>query len=613
MMYFPHVREQMQQMEEVKSLPADSRVRRRVYCYLTLLLNQFKFSWQNQGAMDELYKYSEIVMKVLEEDLEDQEDFSVLAMVTLIEVQATAVQFISCDITFEEFILRYLLKQMTPLAKIALEKARNSQNSNDTSDGRTQMSLPRKDDVMQDGPLTLHTLTRALTQTFDSEALVTETSIQVGKEATRGSKSINSSTEESQKAPESSDGLGKNNSSHTGSLDPLPASQEPGLDTPARPPSSTADEKTIERNEIVDAISPSRRELITDSLSFAPKYLSDVFLSVTPPVRVPCLLSFLSILIKVYYNYFRVAEADLLTIYSTLPVDSAEQPDYASLQASQLLIEASRLAAMEDLDGTLSVFLKIISTSDSSATIMYVILDYTIIMNKLDRPAETERIIDQIFYNKPAALPIDPINLDRCLARDQQNTYIWLKKSLSTSQRLQGRVDQSLQTLLTTLETAQAVFGVNSLSYLHAVFLLGHFYRCNFPQSLSTLESEREEKKYSEMFVSTLEGQYCSNKSGNGGKQMCNVEGLQMGIVLWVEGALEETVAVFEAFAEMSGKIMGEDDILTKKARRGATLAKEEWEIGKKERKEDILRFGTVIFPRKMEDLAQLLEDKNSA
>lgn len=609
MVYFPHVREQMQQMKEIKSLPEDGRGRKAIYCCLALLLNHYKFAWHNQGAMDELHKYSEIVMKVLEEDLEDQEHLSVVAMAALVEVQAHTVQFISCDISFEQLILRYLLKQMTPLARTALEKASDSHKGSDMSDGKTEMSLPSKDDVMQD----LQTLTRALTQTFDLEAMVIGKSIQEGAETTQGSKAITSSTERSQNSPEPDDGLAECDSSRMRSHDPLPTNHEPGLEIPPRLTSPAVDEQPIEKNDNIDAIPPSRREPTTESLSFAPKYLSDVFLSVTPPVRVHFFLAFLSTLIKVYYNHHRVAEADLLAMYSTLPVDSVEQPDYSFLQVSQLLIEASRLAATEDLDGMLAVFLKIISIGGSSAEVCLASLDYAIIMNKLGRPTETERVINQIFYGKRAAQSIDPIKLDRDLARDLASAYVWLKKTLSTSQRLQGHVDQSLQTLLTTLETAQAVFGVNSLSYLHVAFLLRRFYSCNYQQSSSTLESNREENKYSDMFISALESLYCSSKSGSDGKQVCSVEGLQMGVVLWAQGALEETVAVFEGFAELSGKIMGENDVLSRKARRAAALAAEEWELAKKERREDVLKFGTAVFPRKIEDLAALLlEDQGS-
>ena len=67
-----------------------------------------------------------------------------------------------------------------------------------------------------------------------------------------------------------------------------------------------------------------------------------------------------------------------------------------------------------------------------------------------------------------------------------------------------------------------------------------------------------------------------------------------------------------KAFAELSGEIMGENDVLSRKARRAAALAREEWELGKKGRREDVLKFGTVIFPRKIEDLALLLEDQSS-
>ena len=303
LVYFPHVREQMRQMEEIKSLPADGPQCKRIYCCLALLLNHYKFAWQNQGAMDELYECSEIVMKVLEEDLEDQEHLSVVAMVTLIDVQTTAVEYISNDVTFEQVMRRYLLKQMTPLAKIALEKASDSKKSSDTSGDKTQMSLSSKD-VTQDGPLTLHTLTRALTraltQTFGSEALVTGKSTEEGVVVTHGSKPITSSIEKSQNSSQSDDRLAKRNSSLTRSHDPLPTNQEPGLETPPQP--TSVHEQRLERNDNDDAISPSRGEPPTDSLSFTLRYLSDVFLSVTPPVRVQCLLSFLAILIKVYYN-----------------------------------------------------------------------------------------------------------------------------------------------------------------------------------------------------------------------------------------------------------------------------------------------------------------------
>ena len=160
---------------------------------------------------------------------------------------------------------------------------------------------------------------------------MTDKSIQEGVEATQESKAITSSTEKSPNSPKPDDGLAECDRSRTRIHDPLITNQEPGLKTPPRLKPPAIDEQSIKKDNDTDAISPSRRQPTTDSLFFTPKYLSGVFLSVTPPVRVQCLLNFLSILIKVYYNYHRVAEADLLTIYSTLLVDSAEQPDYAPL------------------------------------------------------------------------------------------------------------------------------------------------------------------------------------------------------------------------------------------------------------------------------------------
>lgn len=611
MVYFPHVREQMQQMTEINISPADTQKRRTIYYCLALLQNHYKFAWQNQGAMDELHKYSEMIMEVVEEDLEDQEHLSIVAVMALIEVQVATVQFISSDNTYDQIILRYVLKQMTLLARKALEYARDTQKKSSTSGNisRTAMSLPSEDDARQDGLVSLHTLTTALTQTVDVGSLVEVTSAQKDVKATPGSKAITTSRDgTSNNTPEASDGLGQWDSLSIPSHDPIPTDQKLGIETPSRLTLLAVDEETTEKHEDNDVISPSTTEPTTESLSFRPKHISDVFLYVTPPIRVQCLLGCLGNLIKVYYNHHRVAEADLLTIYSTLPVDSDEPVDDTTLQLSQLFIEASRFAATRDLDGMLSIYPKIISIGHGSAEATYVSLDYAIIMNKLGRSAEAESVIKQIVYSKGTAPSIDPTKLDQDLARDQQNTYVWLKKTLSTSQRLQHHLDQSLQTLLMTAQTALAVFGVNSLSYFHAALLLYRFYSCHHAQSQSDLECRREAEKYWKITVSVLESLYCSGRNGDG-KQVCSVEGLKMGVMLWAQGALEETVGGFDAFAELSRRIMGEDDALSRKARKAAAMAKEEWLLFQEERREDVLRFGTIVFPRKVEELSLLLED----
>ena len=599
----------MQQMTEIKSSPADIQKRRSVYYCLALLMSHYRFAWQNLGAMDELHKYSEMVMEVVEEDLEDQEHLSIVAVMALIEVQIITVQFISSDITYDQIVLRYVRKQMTPLAKKALENARDSQKKSNTSskNASAAMSLPSEDDVKQGGLLSLHALTTALTQTVDAGSLVQVNLAQNDVQATQGSKAITSRDETSKHTPEVGGGLGQCKSLSIPSHDPFLTDQKPGNERLSQLESPVVNEQTTEKHEDNSLTSPSMTEPATDSLSFKPKHLSDVFLSVTPPIRVQCIRGSLGILIKVYHSHHRTAEADLLTTYSTLPVDSAEPADPLTLQISQLFIEASRLAAAQDLDGLLSIYSKIISIAPGSMEATYISLDYAIILNKLHRPAEAERVIRQILYSKPTTQSSEPMKLDQDLARDQQNAYVWLKKILSTSQRLQHHLDQSLQTLLITAQTAQAVFGTNSLSYYHAAFLLHRFYSCHHPQSHSNPECPREADKYGDISVSVLENLYCRGTSG--GKQVCSVEGLHMGVMLWAQGALEETVGGFDAFAELSGRIMGEDDALSRKARKAAAMAKVEWQLAQREKEEDVLRFGTMVFPRKTEDLALLLED----
>ena len=64
-----------------------------------------------------------------------------------------------------------------------------------------------------------------------------------------------------------------------------------------------------------------------------------------------------------------------------------------------------------------------------------------------------------------------------------------------------------------------------------------------------------------DVFISVLESLYCNGKGGDHGKQVCNVECRQMGVILWAQGALEEAVKILGAFARPAGKIMGKNDV----------------------------------------------------
>jgi len=83
-----------------------------------------------------------------------------------------------------------------------------------------------------------------------------------------------------------------------------------------------------------------------------------------------------------------------------------------------------------------------------------------------------------------------------------------------------------------------------------------------------------------------------------------------MGMILWTQGALEETVYVFDCFARLAGGILGDNNPLTRKARQGYILAKREWERGKRAESGDVLRFGTIVSPRKMDELALRVENE---
>ena len=606
MVHFPHVREQMRQMKELKSFPADSRKRNCVIHCLALLQTHYRFAWQNYGAMDELYRYSKEFLQVLEEDMEDQEYLFVVAMISLIDVQASTVQYTSSNDTSDQIYLRHLLKQMTPLAKAAYEHASNDQKQKSFSSNitRPQTLGPSEDPVKQDGLMALHTLTTALTEIVDSGSLGAEDLIPTDKQAIQESINITISQKVlNKKQLEGSYDKEKHDSSSTTTNEPVSSNRVFDDKKPPPPESPTVNLQTTEKKHNENASFPPETEPATEEFIFKPQYINEVFVSITPPIRIQYLLDLLSTLIRIHYRHGRVAEADLLTMYSILPIDSISQPDHKLLQVRKLLIEGSRHAASGDVSSMLSTCLQIISIDNNSPEAHYVSLDYAIIMNKLGRPEEAERIVKQTFYKTRTAGPVNPIKLDQDLARDLQSAYVWIKKTLSTSLRLQGHPDQSLQTLLQTLQTAQTVFGTNSLSSLHAALLLYRFYHCHCPQAHLKAGYETKANKYMKIFIGVLEQLYCSAR-GDDGKQVYNEEGLQMSLILWTQGAVEETVGILKAFAQLTGRIMGEDDVLSRKTMEALAIAEAEWDIWREERVEDVLKFGTIVFPRKMEDFA---------
>lgn len=82
-----------------------------------------------------------------------------------------------------------------------------------------------------------------------------------------------------------------------------------------------------------------------------------------------------------------------------------------------------------------------------------------------------------------------------------------------------------------------------------------------------------------------------------------------MGVILWAQGALKETVEVFDAFTRLSERIAGESDGASRKARKAGAIARGEWEVCRQERKGEVLKFRTIMFPRQVDGFALLLQD----
>ena len=611
MAYFPHVREQMKQIKDFADSQADPQKRRRIYCYLGVLQHEYLFAWHSQGAMVELHKYSEIVLKVLEENLEDNEYLSVVSRMAVTSIQTVTVQFVASNSTYDQVLRQYLLKRMTPSAVLALESA-SALGENESTIGNTAgtgTSLLGDVDAKEDDLLDIATLTTAMTHKINPGPVAVGKTAQQGNSSVEGIKSMKG--EETETDPvRCRYELAARDGFDAGSSDLFAAEKEAGVrETPLhRPTPPNASPQTVEKQDDFGGKPPSIIDLVTKDHSFRPKCLSEVFVSLTPPIHVQCLMNCLNTLVKVYYSHQRTAEAGLLFTYSTLPLNTSQNTDLQPQQVLQMLIEAGRFAAQGNLEGVLDVFQKIIIAGDKSILeARFTAMDYAIIMNKLGRPKEAELVLKQMFHGVPGQLEQD-------LAREFLSEYVWIRKTLSVAQRLQGHLEQSLQTLLLTLQTTQTAFGPNSLSSLHAVFLLQLFYS---EAGDMRFQSHTEAAKYAEEFVKIFENLYGDGGGGGGERRgVHREEGLQMGMILWSQGALEEAVHIFDSvtrLATTARNVLDEDDRLTKKARRAAILARKEWSSSTQARNTRVnaLKFGTFVFPRKMDDLASLVEEED--
>ena len=565
--FFPHVREQMKQLTEFTDHPADSQIRRWIYMVLGQLQHYYRVVWHNHGAMDELHTYAGMVLKVLEEDLEDVTDCSAACTYKVVDIQLNTVQYVNSNQTSDQVLWRYLLKRMTTAAVSALERASNSNEDDHTVDNPTGTvrALQGNFDAKRDGLLNMCTLTTAIVQDINASPGATGKMVQEDTDPIEGTNSLEEKRlyttpvkDRQEKTERDSAAAGSSifvaTRKEAGSGDMLLHQQIPAVSDPQVTGSQGGGPSTMVNPTYGDGY-------------FKPKYLSHVFLSTKSPVHVKCLINCLNLLITTYYSQKRTAEADILRSYSMLPLDPSRQVDL-QLQETvpQLIIEAGRLAGQGDLESMLDVYQKIITTGDSSGQeIFSVALDYVIILNKLERPEVAEQVIKQIFYRTQSAQL-----QEQEIARQWQRGYVWIKKTMAVAQRLQGDVEASHQTLLLTLQTSQSFFGPNSLSSLHAAHLLHMHYREE--RGTHSPQSETEAKWYAEQFSMIFEQLY----GVDGQRQVVGEQGLQMGMILWAQGALEEATHVFDSFARLAARAMGEGHQLTKKARRAEVVARKE-------------------------------------
>ena len=473
--YFPHVREQLQHITDLSVAPADLVKRRQVYCLLGILLYQYLFAWHNQGAMDELYGYSKIVSKVLEEDIADTSYCSVMAMIMITDVQINTVEYSGSNKTSAQVGRRFLLKRMAAPAVLALEKASLVVDTGKTMTNTADTTFPGVVDAEKDGFLNEGNLTAAIKNEFISES------------ATTKANNVNSSSERNTSVEEHRQPLLEIDQ-RTPDIQRL---HEYG---PAETESQIPNEKPLfeyERAEtdpqMHDNVCLPVRELSeigsgefpvhqqpplkthpqmhdTPSLPesgsseniFRPKYFNDVFPSVTEPMYIRSIIAYLNGLTKTYYSQGRTAEADLLLSYSTLLLNPSHQTNLETSaqstleepqpvqdtlelqkQLATMFIEAGRLAGRRNLQGLLDLYQEIIVVGDhASMQIGGVTLDYSIIMNKIGRPEAAERAIRQVFYGEPEGKHLSEAEI----ARKWQSAYVWIRKTLAVALRMQGYV-----------------------------------------------------------------------------------------------------------------------------------------------------------------------------
>jgi hypothetical protein len=209
-------------------------------------------------------------------------------------------------------------------------------------------------------------------------------------------------------------------------------------------------------------------------------------------------------------------------------------------------------------------------------TVLVAASQFCKLVDKQRLPAEFEEVIGPLVSRE---------GVSQMEIREELETfYIWFRKGLANARIQQGRLNEAQDVLQETYDTVRSSHGKDGLGQWHAAYLLMRF-----------LEPGAEAEKYRQEGETLLKLLYGSKEK--------LAEGMNMGIILLEQGALEEAEHVFASLYELSTAILGKGHEMTGRASKLKQRARSELEIERKHTEEGnfAFEFGSLRFPRKIE------------
>jgi hypothetical protein len=177
------------------------------------------------------------------------------------------------------------------------------------------------------------------------------------------------------------------------------------------------------------------------------------------------------------------------------------------------------------------------------------------------------------------------------IAMAYREVYVWLRKMEATWLIKQGHDHHAAakQLLLDTLEDTTKIAGAKSLITLHTLLLLQLFHEqsCCFDEDIAKGYERRKQELSEYMYARSP-------------TMVRRGEGYRMGLILLMQGELEEAMHVLDSVVQSAEKQLGADDQLTIEMRRMAGVARKEWIEETEEEKQGkvSIRRGSVLIWR---------------